>query len=278
MSRMRTSCASFSWARPAIRRACSIGVRGSSSPFLLATSVATRTGRAPRLRGRRPRGTSSSTGSPRATRSRTCARRDGRRARARTRRRGRRSAPGRAADSPERVPTASRTQRSTSSGSFQPGKSAPSSAPTTKYASPKRPPRTASTVNGLSSSSTSAGSSANAARARREALLRRRDRPAVAGLRRDQHDEPVDRKRRRAPRAPARRGRCAAGRRCRRGSPVVTAIRAPRRRPRPRRRSSRRPGGAPRRSSSSPGGRPTTRKPRSVRRIRNRRRGSGFGR
>src|SRR5205814_4846808 len=41
MSRMRTSCASFSCARPAIRRACSIGVRGSSSPFLLATSVAT---------------------------------------------------------------------------------------------------------------------------------------------------------------------------------------------------------------------------------------------
>src|SRR6059058_1176409 len=40
MSRMRTSCASFSWARPAIRRACSIGVRGSSDPFLLATSVA----------------------------------------------------------------------------------------------------------------------------------------------------------------------------------------------------------------------------------------------
>src|SRR4051812_19396107 len=37
---MRTSCASFSWARPAIRRACSIGVRGSSNPFLLATSVA----------------------------------------------------------------------------------------------------------------------------------------------------------------------------------------------------------------------------------------------
>ena len=37
---MRTSCASLSWARPAIRRACSIGVRGSSSPFLLATSVA----------------------------------------------------------------------------------------------------------------------------------------------------------------------------------------------------------------------------------------------
>src|SRR5947207_14411249 len=41
MSRMRTSCASFSCARPAIRRAYSIGVRGSSSPFLLATSVAT---------------------------------------------------------------------------------------------------------------------------------------------------------------------------------------------------------------------------------------------
>src|SRR3954447_22218435 len=40
MSRMRTSCASFSWARPAIRRACSIGVRGSSNPFLLATRVA----------------------------------------------------------------------------------------------------------------------------------------------------------------------------------------------------------------------------------------------
>src|SRR3954453_24120269 len=37
---MRTSCASFSWARPAIRRACSIGVRGSSNPFLLVTSVA----------------------------------------------------------------------------------------------------------------------------------------------------------------------------------------------------------------------------------------------
>src|SRR6478736_438037 len=40
MSRMRTSCASFSWARPAIRRACSMGVRGSSGPFLLASSVA----------------------------------------------------------------------------------------------------------------------------------------------------------------------------------------------------------------------------------------------
>src|SRR5690348_10778818 len=40
MSRMRTSCASFSWARPAIRRACSIGVSGSSGPFPIATSVA----------------------------------------------------------------------------------------------------------------------------------------------------------------------------------------------------------------------------------------------
>src|SRR3954466_6474659 len=39
MSRMRTSCASFSWARPAIRRACSIGVRGSAKPFPLSTSV-----------------------------------------------------------------------------------------------------------------------------------------------------------------------------------------------------------------------------------------------
>src|SRR5438105_8223667 len=40
MSSMRTSCASFSCARPAIRRACSIGVSGSSGPFLLASSVA----------------------------------------------------------------------------------------------------------------------------------------------------------------------------------------------------------------------------------------------
>src|SRR5215471_2388646 len=40
MSRMRTSCASFSWARPAIRRACSSGVRVFSSPLGIETSVA----------------------------------------------------------------------------------------------------------------------------------------------------------------------------------------------------------------------------------------------
>src|SRR3954447_5531543 len=40
MSRMRTSWASFSWARPAIRRACSSGVRVSSSPLRVAISVA----------------------------------------------------------------------------------------------------------------------------------------------------------------------------------------------------------------------------------------------
>src|SRR5690348_9483862 len=40
MSRMRTSCASFSWARPAIRRACSSGVRVSSGPLGLVISVA----------------------------------------------------------------------------------------------------------------------------------------------------------------------------------------------------------------------------------------------
>src|SRR5262245_36879796 len=40
MSRMRTSCASFSWARPAIRRACSSGVRVFSSPLGIRTSVA----------------------------------------------------------------------------------------------------------------------------------------------------------------------------------------------------------------------------------------------
>src|SRR3954471_19623138 len=37
---MRTSCASLSWARPAIRRACSSGVRVSSSPLGIAISVA----------------------------------------------------------------------------------------------------------------------------------------------------------------------------------------------------------------------------------------------
>src|SRR5215212_10822284 len=40
MSRMRTSSASFSWARPAMRRACSSGVRVSSSPLGIARSVA----------------------------------------------------------------------------------------------------------------------------------------------------------------------------------------------------------------------------------------------
>src|SRR5689334_24370904 len=40
MSRMRTSFASFSWARPAIRRACSSGVRVSSGPLGLVISVA----------------------------------------------------------------------------------------------------------------------------------------------------------------------------------------------------------------------------------------------
>src|SRR6476646_5781673 len=37
---MRTSCASLSWARPAIRRACSSGVRVSSSPLRVVVSVA----------------------------------------------------------------------------------------------------------------------------------------------------------------------------------------------------------------------------------------------
>src|SRR6185312_11830440 len=37
---MRTSCASLSWARPAIRRACSSGVRVSSSPLAVVVSVA----------------------------------------------------------------------------------------------------------------------------------------------------------------------------------------------------------------------------------------------
>src|SRR5215207_6566503 len=41
MSRMRTSSASFSWARPAMRRACSSGVRVSSSPLGIVRSVAT---------------------------------------------------------------------------------------------------------------------------------------------------------------------------------------------------------------------------------------------
>src|SRR3954463_14331312 len=41
MSRMRTSCASLSWARPAMRRACSIGVRVFSSPLGCRLSVAT---------------------------------------------------------------------------------------------------------------------------------------------------------------------------------------------------------------------------------------------
>src|SRR5215212_856509 len=40
MSRMRTSCASFSWARPAIRRACSSGVRVVSGPLGFTISVA----------------------------------------------------------------------------------------------------------------------------------------------------------------------------------------------------------------------------------------------
>src|SRR4051795_11344388 len=40
MSRMRTSCASLSWARPAMRRACSIGVRVFSSPLGCPLSVA----------------------------------------------------------------------------------------------------------------------------------------------------------------------------------------------------------------------------------------------
>src|ERR671926_1508073 len=40
MSRMRTSRASFSWARPAMRRACSSGVRVSSGPSGFRPSVA----------------------------------------------------------------------------------------------------------------------------------------------------------------------------------------------------------------------------------------------
>src|ERR1044072_7649551 len=41
MSRMRTSCASFSWARPALRRGGSSGVRVLSGPLGFALSVAT---------------------------------------------------------------------------------------------------------------------------------------------------------------------------------------------------------------------------------------------
>src|SRR2546425_11202579 len=40
MSRMTTSCASFSWARPAMRRACSRDVSVASDPFGLGRSVA----------------------------------------------------------------------------------------------------------------------------------------------------------------------------------------------------------------------------------------------
>src|SRR5919197_1451077 len=40
MSRITTSCASLSWAMPAMRRACSSGVSGSSVPFCSARSVA----------------------------------------------------------------------------------------------------------------------------------------------------------------------------------------------------------------------------------------------
>src|SRR5215475_1751370 len=40
MSSMRTSSASFSWARPAMRRACSSGVRVFSGPLGNARSVA----------------------------------------------------------------------------------------------------------------------------------------------------------------------------------------------------------------------------------------------
>src|SRR5437879_188746 len=40
MSRMRTSCASLLWARPAMRRACSSGVRAGSGPFFAASLAA----------------------------------------------------------------------------------------------------------------------------------------------------------------------------------------------------------------------------------------------
>src|SRR5437588_5576962 len=40
MSRMRTSCASLLWARPAMRRACSRGVRAGSGPFFAASLAA----------------------------------------------------------------------------------------------------------------------------------------------------------------------------------------------------------------------------------------------
>src|SRR5438270_1674409 len=40
MSRMRTSCASLVWARPAMRRACSSGVRAGSGPFFAASLAA----------------------------------------------------------------------------------------------------------------------------------------------------------------------------------------------------------------------------------------------
>src|SRR6266536_3190170 len=44
MSRITTSCASFSWARPAMRRACSIDVSVSSDPLGCGRSVATSLG------------------------------------------------------------------------------------------------------------------------------------------------------------------------------------------------------------------------------------------
>src|ERR687883_649177 len=43
MSRMRTSCASLLWTRPAMRRACSREVRAGSGPFFAASLAAVQT-------------------------------------------------------------------------------------------------------------------------------------------------------------------------------------------------------------------------------------------
>src|SRR2546421_9017680 len=52
MARMRTACASLLWARPAMRRACSSGVRAGSGPFFAASLAAVEAELGDRLRHR----------------------------------------------------------------------------------------------------------------------------------------------------------------------------------------------------------------------------------
>ena len=194
----------------------------------------------------------------------------------------RRTARGPGADSRIASPTAKRTQRSTSSGSFHVGKAAPSSAPTMKIASPIAAAPHGVDREGVLVQQHLVGELEGRA-GKLQARFGRRDDAAVPGRGRHQYDQPVDRQLAQAQRGRARRGRSAAGRRCRRGPRIVGhpgdsqhharpsshLVALPRPRPTSRRACS---------SSSSEPGLPWTRKPRSVRRMRKRERWSGFGR